>query len=144
MPTIDFPRSFEGLPNREDGYVYVLFYVLSGTEIPFYVGESGRFAERMSDYDWASFKCPTDFKVGMAVRYLRDQHGLRVVVRYEQSDKRKEAETALIRNYVIGGYRLLNSLPGYDYSISEPETQQRYIHSFCDMLLNTGTQAAGA
>jgi hypothetical protein len=144
MPTIDFPRSSAGLPNRDDGYVYVLSYVLNGVEIPFYVGESGRFGERMEDYECAAFKCPTDFKVGIAIRYLRDECGLKVVVRYEQSDNRKSVEQGLIRDCLLSGYRLLNFLPGYDYNASNAEQESAYVRAFCDLLLNRNANAANA
>ncbi|MGD0970952.1 MAG: hypothetical protein ABSA04_06050 [Desulfobaccales bacterium] len=63
--TIEFPQNIN--------VVYIIYLTNQGVHIPFYVGETGRFLVRVSDYMSANFKAQTDFKVGEAIRYIQEK-----------------------------------------------------------------------
>lgn len=65
--TVDFPQG--------TGVVYVFYAVKGGMQFPFYVGQTGSLVCRMADHSRAAFDPSTDFNVGNAVKYLRDQKG---------------------------------------------------------------------
>lgn len=131
---VDFPPKEGDLPGRGEGHVYVLCWSASGGDVPFYVGQTDRLRERMSDYQNAQFAASTDFRVGEAIRYLRDQRSLRIVVRYKKSKDPGKDEYTLIRDLQLFGLRLLNSLPSYDY-VKADEEERRTAQRFCEMLL---------
>lgn len=97
--TIDF-STFEEMefPKHRD-IVYVLHYIQGegAKTIPFYVGESSRHVGRFGDYVSANFTAATDFKVGEAVKYLREK-GLRVVIKFQESHNRKEEEKRILQH----------------------------------------------
>ena len=72
--TIDFPTRAPVVH-----VVYVLFHLEDGSEAatPFYVGQTGRFSGRMTDYGIAAFAAATDFKVGEAIKHLR-KNGMKI------------------------------------------------------------------
>ena len=136
--TIDFGTSREGV-------VYVFFVATETEEIPFYVGETDRFQGRMDDYVRAQFAAPTDFKVGEAVRYLRDAKNYRVIVKYKVTANRSTEEARIIQGLHSEGKRLLNDLPDYEYRTGSKEERaekisraQEIVQRFCDSL--TGKQ----
>jgi hypothetical protein len=137
--TAAFSSAFSGLPERGQGYVYVFCY--SG--VPFYAGQTCRLKERMEDYAGCSFQACTDFRVGSAAKYLA-KCGFEVTVRYRKADKPRIAEKALIRDLVLAGYRLLNSLPAFDYSASRVNEELAHVHRFCDMLIQNGVISRAA
>jgi hypothetical protein len=127
---IDFPT-----PSRV-GVVYVIFWIANDQPIPLYVGQTGRFLARMEEYFDADFMAATDFKVGAAVKYLRDVRERRIVVAHRQSDDRFRDESQLIRDLQSQKARLLNELPGYNYRTANIEEQRKKIEEFCDQLLS--------
>jgi len=111
---VDFPLA-RGPILPPDGFVYVFCWVADGVETPFYVGQTNRFAGRMTDYALANFKASTDFCVGEAVKYLKGTKNYRVVVRHRPSPDPPKEEKAIIRRLLVSGVWLLNCLPRYDY-----------------------------
>jgi hypothetical protein len=128
---LEFPQA----PSERVGEVYVLLFVMSSGEIPFYVGQTMRFTGRMDDYFWAQFTASTDFKVGEAVRYFRDELGHRIIVRHKQSSSRREEEKSIIDRLQNEGFRLLNHCPNYDYKAANEADVRKAIRSYCDTLL---------
>ncbi len=135
--TIDFD-AFEEMefPKHRD-IVYVFHYVgvESGELLPFYVGESSRHVGRFGDYMSANFSASTDFKVGEAVKYLR-QRGLRVVVKFKESLDRKGEEKRILQ-HLRGTFRLLNDLKGYRYGSADANGERLKIQRFIDQILES-------
>lgn len=127
LTIIDFPP-----PTQE--VVYVFFYALDGNLMPFYVGQTNFFLRRMDDYLGADFKAQADFKVGEAIKYLRDMRGLRVVVGYKTSANRLVEEKILIEQCSAAG-PLLNQLRGYNYNTATIEDERVKVQRFCDQLI---------
>jgi hypothetical protein len=127
---IDFPPA---QPQRE-GVIYVFFWVDEGVLTPFYVGETDRFIGRMDDYEGASFKATADFKVGEAIKYLKNAKNYRVVVGHRQSANRRDEEKRMISKY-RADVPLLNDLPGYDYRTANMEDERLRVQRFCDELI---------
>ena len=113
------------------GVVYVLFWELGEERKPFYVGRTTRFLGRMEDYDSAEFSAQTDFKVGEAIKFLKEIMGLSVVVGSRRSDNVKADEQALINSLHAAGVPLLNTLRGYRYKTADAEEQRLKVHEFC-------------
>jgi hypothetical protein len=132
---VGFPPRPGALPGLGEAHVYVLCFKANGRDVPFYVGQTNRLRERMNDYQSAQFAACTDFRVGEAIQYLRNQRGLRIVVRYKKSNDPGKDEYTLIRDLLLSGLRLLNSLPSYDYLKADNEEERRTAQRFCDMLL---------
>jgi len=132
---VDFPPREGDLPRRGEGHAYVLCWKANSRDVPFYVGQTNRLQERMSDFQSAQFAACTDFRVGEAIRYLRDQRSLRIVVRYKVSKDPVKDEYTLIRDLQLSGLRLLNSLPSYDYLKADHHEELRTVQRFCEMLL---------
>lgn len=124
---VDFPPQGGNLPGRGEGYVYVLCWKANGRDVLFYVGQTTRLQERMNDYQNAQFAASTDFRVGEAIRYLRDQRSLRIVARYKKSTDQSIDEYALIRDLQLSGLRLLNSLPSYDYHKADKDEERQTV-----------------
>jgi hypothetical protein len=120
---------------RHGHIVYILCYIRTeGSEpIPFYVGESSRHVGRFGDYISGKFSASTDFKVGEAVKYLRD-NVYRVVIRFDEVDNRKVEEKRILQN-LRGTFRLLNDLKGYDYNKSNERDERQNIQQFVDQIL---------
>lgn len=120
--------------------VYVLFFVNKeiGDEIPFYVGMSSRGIGRIGDHIMANFYAPTDFRVGEAVRNLRER-GFDVRIKYKECDERKTEKRRII-SILKSKARLLNEIEGYDPTLSDEETERAKIHRFLEIL----TQERGA
>lgn len=123
---IEFPQHKE--------IVYVLFFANDGNdyEAPFYVGESSRGIGRFGDYISANFSASTDFKVGEAIRYLRER-GFKVRIKYKEYEDRKAEERKII-NILQKKTRLLNELEGYNYTISNEAAERARLHSFLERL----------
>ena len=123
-------------PGTSGGYVYVLFWTtLEGSNIPFYVGQTKRLRNRMWDYCEAQFSACTDFRVGEAVKYLREK-GHRVTVGYKTSDHPRIEERSIIRELQVSGPRLINGLVAYDHAGCTKEEERRFIQRFCDLILS--------
>jgi len=120
---------------RDRDIVYVLHYLRQdNTEgVPFYVGESSRHVGRFGDYVSANFTASTDFKVGEAVKYLRENR-LRVVIKYKVSNDRKGEEKSILKELRVT-FRLLNDLKGYRYGDSSEDEERLKIHQFIDQIL---------
>src|SRR5712692_6948896 len=96
----EFPASWAEsahLPGRKQeqetgGYVYVICWVNSGQEFPFYVGQTRRPRDRMDDYREKQFAASTDFRVGEAIFYLQKEKNFRIVVKYKPFENHKEEE----------------------------------------------------
>jgi hypothetical protein len=117
--------------------VYVLCFVSPGQvdRVPFYVGETSRHMGRIGDYITANFSAQTDFKVGEAVKCLR-QLGCLVVIRYKESTNRKRDQDSLIASLRRQGFRLLNDLEGYNYITASEEDERRRIQGFVKTLVS--------
>jgi hypothetical protein len=89
----------------------------------------------MNDYQSAQFAACTDFYVGEAIWYFRDQRSLHIVILCKKSSDPGKDEPALIRDLQLSGLRLLNSLPRYDYLKADNEEERRTVQKFCEMLL---------
>jgi hypothetical protein len=117
------------------GEVYVLFVSAAEKETPFYVGQTGRFAGRMADYKDSQFAASTDFKVGCAIAYLRDEMKYEIVVRHRESGRRFEEERELIEQLreeaKQKGYKLFNDCPGYNYKQATQVEALRAVEEFC-------------
>jgi hypothetical protein len=108
---------FVELPFPDDGdIVYVLCFVRTGQTdcVPVYVGESSRHFGRFGDYVSGQFSAPTDFKVGEAIKWLRERD-YRVIIKYKESTSRREEEASLIASLKGQPLTLLNDLKGYNY-----------------------------
>jgi len=111
----DFPAQEGSLPGPPKGFEYVFFWAADGLEHPFYVGQTMRLSGRMRDYELANSKATADFRVGHAVKYLQEEKKLHVLVKYKESQEPLKEEHAIIRELLLEGVRLLNSVPAYDY-----------------------------
>src|SRR6266850_4906203 len=101
----DFPtlKGLASLPGRPAGFVYVIFWMSEALHVPFYVGQTQRLSERMKDYCTAHFMASTDFRVGEAIRYLRDIKNYGIMLKYRPSDERARDERAIIRDLHLSG-----------------------------------------
>lgn len=133
---VDFPSLTHSLPETRDGYVYVFCWIRDAISIPFYVGQTKRLAGRMNDYCLAQFSACTDFRVGEAVRYLRDSKNCRIVVRYKMSTEVRREEYSLIRELQLSGVRLLNDFSSYDYRTANEAEERTAVQRFCDVIVN--------
>lgn len=133
---VDFPLSTRPLPETPDGYVYVFFWIRDGVESPVYVGQTKRLAGRMNDYRLAQFAACTDFRVGEAVRYLRDSKRCRIVVRYKKSAEMRKDEHSLIRELQLSGVRLINEFSSYDYRTANATEERAVVQRFCEVMLS--------
>lgn len=117
------------------GEVYVLCVKTAKEGIPFYVGQTGRFAGRMADYKDAQFAASTDFKVGRAIRCLRSELNCQIIVKHKASDRRFIEEQELIselrKEAAERGYKLFNDCPGYNYKQATEEEAVRAVEEFC-------------
>ena len=131
---------FSEIPFPEDGnIVYVLFFKREGSSdyVPFYVGESGRHVGRFGDYVSAKFSASTDFKVGEAVRQLRD-HGCKVIIRYKFTSNRRAEEQSIIQKLTANGLQLLNSMGGYKYLNANEHDERIRVKEFTTDILLKG------
>ncbi len=133
IDVIPFPDEPHSLPYTKE--VYVISYVSKSGHTPFYVGQTKRFLSRMDDYVWAQFSASTDFKVGRAIRYLKEV-GYDVVVGHLPSDRPLEDEAFLIKALQAEGIPLLNDLPGFDYRTSSKDVELAKICKFCSELIS--------
>jgi hypothetical protein len=83
----------------------------------------------MWDYCTAQFDACTDFRVGEAIRYLREKKGCRISLRYKASGNPRKDEYDLIRELHVSGPRLLNGLVAYDYRTTDPAAERLFIPS---------------
>lgn len=117
-------------------FVYVICYEDErGIEIPFYVGQTTRIWGRLDDYFWATFSASTDFRVGEAIRYLREK-SYRVFVRYRAVADARAEELALIRHFG-SMHGLLNDSRAYSYRVAiEDEVRAEVRRQVDEMVLN--------
>jgi hypothetical protein len=115
-------------------HVYVLVVENSGQSIPLYVGQTSRLAGRIGDYVAAPWSASTDFRVGEAIKYLRDK-GCTLHFHYKVSSEHTKAEKDMIRDLLLSGHLLLNFLGGYDYTTAKKEDERKIVHLFCDTIL---------
>lgn len=127
---IDFPTKAE--------IVYVVFFLKGENEQYFYVGQSTRHIGRLGDYISANFTAATDFKVGQAIKYLREK-GFSVGVAYEETTNSKEKEQGIAQELRQLGFKLLNDLPGYDYRTARQDDEKRKIRGFMTRLSDSQT-----
>lgn len=124
--------------------VYILFHVGNdGAEIPFYVGETESIYCRIADYlrsqsddSSSAAHSPCDFKVAQAERYFREVKGHRTVVRYMETNRRKQEEKCWIDNLHRQGYVLLNDYP-YEKrngAVDKAKIKAR-VKQWCDLTL---------
>src|SRR5579884_2354463 len=79
------------------GEVYVLLFKRGEQHLPFYVGQTQRFLERIGDYVYAHFGACTDFKVGEAIKFLQTELGCAIVAKHRASVHRFNDELDLIK-----------------------------------------------
>ncbi len=129
--TVDFPEG--------TGVVYVFYAVKDGKEIPFYVGETGSFVCRMVDYSRARFDPPTDFNVGEAVKYLRDQKSYQIKVKFGRSSdleaERRKDEDQTKQGFLSKNWLLLNNKIGYDPKTQDKDIQRKRVQDLCDDII---------
>jgi len=132
---IDFSAFKEIEFPKHSDIVYVFYYVHSvGKEpIPFYVGESSRHFGRFGDYISANFSASTDFKVGEAVKYLRER-GFLVVVKFQESLSRRKHEKQILDELGMT-FHLLNELRGFRYRTANITDERQVIHNFIDKII---------
>ena len=133
--TVEWPIGRGVLSNSSEGYVYVFILSCEGRKLPFYVGQTKRFAARMGDYEYSEFAASTDFRVGEAVCYLAKEKQCGIEVRFKTSEHGRRDEYNIIRELQLLGCHLLNSLPGYDFRRTSQEAERRVIQRFCCMVL---------
>ena len=126
--------STQSLPVRGDGYVYVLFWKHADRQVPFYVGQTNRLAERICDYLAANYAASTDFKVGEAIKYLR-RRKLDVTLAYMRSDDCRHEERYWIRSLHLAGFMLLNDFGGYNYKSDQVSSELLALQNYCAILL---------
>jgi hypothetical protein len=133
--TLSF-SDFHEIPFPDVGdIVYFLSFTKPKCEpVPFYVGQSSRHVGRFGDYVSGNFTASTDFKVGEAVKYLR-QLGLPVTIRFKESVNTRIDEAELIAAFKAQGLKLLNELEGYNYRCAIREEECRRIQSFVESLV---------
>jgi hypothetical protein len=119
------------------GFVYVLCLIIENAEVPFYVGQTSRLSGRMRDYSLANFTASTDFCVGEAIKYLKDERSYRIVVRYTESSDPRRQEKIVIRRLLVSGVWLLNCLPRYDYRTDNRDMERDTVRKFCDMVIES-------
>jgi hypothetical protein len=89
----------------------------------------------MGDYYSAQFAASTDFRVGKTIKFFAQERQCGIQVRFKQSDHGRQEEVRIIRELLLLGYHLLNSLPGYDYLVANKNNEQEVIQRFCRMIL---------
>lgn len=121
-------------PTHSD-IVYVLCYAAQDGDspVPFYVGESSRHIGRAGDYLSAKFTASTDFKVGEAIRHLRDL-GYSVTFMYKKSSSRKADEKSLLKKLKGTGFLLLNDMRGYKYGSANAKNERENIRRFVERM----------
>ena len=118
----------------ENDIVYQIGIYYKKTFVPFYVGQSSRHIGRLGDYISAKFSASTDFKIGEAVKYLREKkHDVRVL--YKISKNKMIDEKKLIQD-IQQKYQLLNGVKGYDYKTANEIEEKVKIHSYIDQFLS--------
>ena len=125
--SVDFPA----MNDQVKEFVYVLCWTGGSREVPFYVGQTTRFWGRMDDYYWAQFSACTDFRVGEAVRYLAKRGA--VAIKYKSCINSREEEKVLIEQ--IGRKNLLNGLPAFDYTKSDPATERKRVQTILERTI---------
>jgi hypothetical protein len=142
--TIDLSDFQEMEFPRHKDIVYVFHFHTDKTPqpIPFYVGESSRHVGRFGDYMSANFSASTDFKVGEAVKYLRN-YGARIFVKFKETHDRREEEKVLLHK-LRRSVKLLNDLKGYRYGEADIDDERQKIHRFMEeiLLCSEATQLA--
>jgi hypothetical protein len=113
------------------GEVYVLFYSINGIEIPFYIGQTRRFTERMGDYAYGQFEAPTDFKVASAMKFFCEERGCSIRVGHKPSENRFAEERSLLKKAKELKLILLNDCPGYDCKKITREQAELAVLDFC-------------
>jgi hypothetical protein len=133
---IDLPMSDpKSVP---DNVVYALFATKGDQKTPFYIGQSGRFSERMKDYKRGHHSAPTDFTVKVAIEYL-EKNGFKISVRYKTCENflhknhRISEEEKVIKNAAESKKWLVNYLPSYFWNapMNEKELHKIAVETFC-------------
>ena len=92
-------------------------------------------SSRIAEYLFADFQAQTDFKVGVAIRYLKNTKGVRVEIGQKHSSELFQDEGDIIRELRSKSVRLLNQHSGYDYRSADRDSEKERVHRFCDDLL---------
>lgn len=121
--------------------VYIIYFIDkdSNEEILFYVGESSRGIGRFGDYLTAQFTASTDFKVGEAIRYIKEQ-GFEVGIKYKESSNRKKEEQIYLKRF-RRKYRLLNDLEGYNYKKANKQDERKKVHEYVNIMIQEKGQS---
>jgi hypothetical protein len=136
---MDETEGFSVMPFPEDqDIVYVLSFrpPSSADRVAFYVGQSRRGTRRLAEYGSAQFAAATDFKVGTAVRALR-QAGCEVFVSYKRVEDRVAEENRLIKRFSQSP--LLNHEPSYNYRSASKASERARIEAWVQKALASST-----
>jgi len=117
--------------------LYVLVVTVNCLRFPLYVGQTGNIKHRFDEYCYSDWYAATDFRVGSAVKYFVSQQGsIELFFKEMPGDSasvRRRAEHKLIREFLLEGMPLLNSLSAYDYKTANRDDERIIVERFCDM-----------
>jgi hypothetical protein len=117
--------------------LYVLVVTVNCLRFPIYVGQTGNIQHRFAEYCYSDWYAPTDFRVGSAVKYFSSlQASIELFFNEIPGDSasvRRRAEHKLIREFLLNGMPLLNSLSAYDYKTASRDDERKIVERFCDM-----------
>lgn len=102
--------------------VYIIGIKTENDFHPFYVGQSSRHVGRFGDYLKPNFSAATDFKVGKAIEFLKN-NGFKVEFKYRHSLDRDLDEKKLINEINPP----LNKKKGYNYNLAQPDEELKNI-----------------
>jgi hypothetical protein len=130
------------LPKQPGSHVYVFVVEMGNLFFPLYVGQTNRLFGRFGDYQYASFQAPTDFRVGEACKFLRSQ-GATVHLFFRDFTLPLHDERLLMRELVLAGFPLLNSLRAFDRLVANTADELQVLRRFCEMAVRQARLVAG-
>lgn len=102
--------------------VYIIGIKTESDFHPFYVGQSSRHVGRFGDYLKPNFSAATDFKVGKAIDFLKN-NGFKIEFKYRDSLDRELDEKKLINEI----NPILNKKKGYNYNLAQRDEELKNI-----------------
>ena len=133
--TDNFDTDYQNILFPENpNVIYIIGFDDFGNFKPIYVGESGRNIGRLGDYISAQFSAQTDFKVGIAVKYLKELDK-KVIVKYRNSENKRKEQNIIIRKLQNQSIKLLNDVSGYNYRTANKEAETKKIKLFIDKIV---------
>jgi len=102
-------------------------------------------SKSLKEYDYASWGCSPDFRVGEALRYLRGKD-YQIVTGFKRSSEakseRQKEERSIIQDLQLSGVWLLNYSLAYDRLTADEADERRVVHRFCDMMVRKNACAS--